>query len=158
MSHWKCSAALPAEHASWRVRIQNLTVKADIYKYIVSNHTSGRFRHPEPRAGGQAEANHDLRSGQALASRSSRNSLCIGTRPSCLMLQKCCTARAAVWRRSGRVMISLPALRGSSGWRATSKSCRAPWRTSWSLWTASESSICMESTQRNGVEWRQIQR
>lgn len=34
--------------------------------------------------------------GQALASSSSRNSLCIGTRPSCLMLQKCWTARAAV--------------------------------------------------------------
>lgn len=33
---------------------------------------------------------------QALASRSSRKSLCMGTRPSCLMLQKCWTARAAV--------------------------------------------------------------
>lgn len=54
--------------------------------------------------------------GQALASKSSRNSLCMGTRPSCLMLQKCWTARAAVWRRSGRVMISLPARRVSSGW------------------------------------------
>lgn len=53
---------------------------------------------------------------QALASKSSRNSLCMGTRPSCLMLQKCWTARAAVWRRSGRVMISLPARRVSSGW------------------------------------------
>lgn len=37
-----------------------------------------------------------LCSDQALASSSSRNSLCIGTRPSCLMLQKCWTARAAV--------------------------------------------------------------
>lgn len=66
-------------------------------------------------AGAQAWRQPRLCAAQALASSSSRNSLCIGTRPSCLMLQKCWTARAAVWRRSGRVMISLPALRGSSG-------------------------------------------
>ncbi len=53
---------------------------------------------------------------QTLASRSSRKSLWMGTRPSCLMLQKCLTALAEVWRRSGRVMMSFPVRRGSSLW------------------------------------------
>lgn len=101
---------LPEEQTSQHPK--TFAAEADMYKFVVSkpHRYPKTFWAPLVLKWGQCGG------GQALASKSSRNSLCMGTRPSCLMLQKCWTARAAVCRRSGRVMISLPARRVSSGW------------------------------------------